>query len=203
MLSLVTLLTLLLCASSYNLHSHHRLVDSRVHMWPFKSEERSYGPSSFIEVAPSWEDIDALLRSQEDLAEREGYENENRGRGYANHRASIRLFDAPDDFEPEVTLYRDQAAWCPYCEKVWLQLEEKQIPYKVEKAPLRCYGEKSREFLQISPRGMLPVGIIKGQMISESNEIMFALETSFPEHNPLLPTVEADPKLYRQVKPLL
>lgn len=23
-------------------------------------------------------------------------------------------------------------AWCPYCQKVWLQLEEKRIPYKIE-----------------------------------------------------------------------
>jgi hypothetical protein len=33
------------------------------------------------------------------------------GRGGANHKASIRLFDAPDGFEPEVTLYRDTAGW--------------------------------------------------------------------------------------------
>ena len=116
-------------------------------MWPFGTDDKSsYGSTSFIEVAPSWKDLEALLRDQENSTEREEYDNEKLGRGYANHRASIRLFDAPDDFEPEVTLYRDQAAWCPYCEKVWLQLEEKRIPYKVEKAPLRCYGEKTKEF---------------------------------------------------------
>ena len=173
-------------------------------MWPFGTDDKSsYGSTSFIEVAPSWKDLEALLRDQENSTEREEYDNEKLGRGYANHRASIRLFDAPDDFEPEVTLYRDQAAWCPYCEKVWLQLEEKRIPYKVEKAPLRCYGEKTKEFLQVSPRGMLPVGIVKGQTICESNDIMSALESYFPEHNPLLPTKKTNPELYRQVTPLL
>ena len=204
MLALFAILQLLLCCSSFNLHQRASKAISRQFMWPFKSEEQqSYGPSSFVEIAPSWEDLEALLRDKEDPVERKEYDDELLGRGYANHRASIRLFDAPDGFEPEVTLYRDQAAWCPYCEKVWLQLEEKRIPYKVEKAPLRCYGEKTREFLLVSPRGMLPVGIVKGRTISESNDIMSTLESSFPDHNPLLPNQEADLDLYRQVTPLL
>jgi hypothetical protein len=37
-------------------------------------------------------------------------------------------------------LRRDHAAWCPYCERVWLQLEEKRIPYSIEKINMRCYG---------------------------------------------------------------
>jgi hypothetical protein len=45
------------------------------------------------------------------------------GRSATNSMATLRLFDAPDGTEPSVTLYRDKAAWCPYCEKVWLQLE--------------------------------------------------------------------------------
>lgn len=46
-----------------------------------------------------------------------------------------------------VKLYRDHAAWCPYCHKVWLQLEEKQIPYTIEKINMRCYGDKPASFL--------------------------------------------------------
>ena len=33
------------------------------------------------------------------------------GRGGANHKATIRLFDAPEGYEPLVTLYRDTAGW--------------------------------------------------------------------------------------------
>ncbi len=36
----------------------------------------------------------------------------------------------------------DHAAWCPYCQKVWMQLEEKQIPYTLEKINMRCYGAR-------------------------------------------------------------
>jgi hypothetical protein len=42
---------------------------------------------------------------------------------------------------------RDHAAWCPYCQKVWLQLEEKQLPYTIEKINMRCYGDKPRDFI--------------------------------------------------------
>lgn len=39
------------------------------------------------------------------------------------------------------------AGWCPYCQKVWLQLEEKRIPYVIEKINMRCYGDKPASFL--------------------------------------------------------
>ena len=34
----------------------------------------------------------------------------------------------------------------PGSQKVWLQLEEKQIPYTIEKINMRCYGDKPREY---------------------------------------------------------
>ena len=47
------------------------------------------------------------------------------------HRASLkRVFD--DQKPTRVTFYRDSAAWCPYCQKLWMLLEEKQINYDVD-----------------------------------------------------------------------
>lgn len=136
------------------------------------------------------DDIDLRLRAKESAAEREIYELMEQGYGPPNHRADIRLFDKPEGYEPEVTLYRDQAAWCPYCEKVWLQLEEKRIPYVIKKVPLRCYGDKPAWFRGVNPSGGLPVATIKGKTLAESNDIMFSLESAYPSHNPLIPTEE-------------
>ena len=134
--------------------------------------------------------LDAKLRTLERQEERENFELQKRGRGTSNHRADIRLFDAPEGFDPEVTLYRDTAGWCPYCEKVWVQLEEKRIPYKVIKVPMRCYGDKPASFMRINPSGGIPVATIKGRTLTESNDIMFALEREFPANNPLIPPEE-------------
>lgn len=57
-----------------------------------------------------------------------------------------RTFGQPES-AVRLKLYRDHAAWCPYCQKVWLQLEEKRIPYVIEKINMRCYGDKPASFM--------------------------------------------------------
>ncbi len=86
------------------------------------------------DTAPSWDELKSMLEASQTEDERRFRSDLAAGRGNANAMASIRLFDAPDGTEPRVVLYRDYAAWCPYCQKVWIMLEEKKIPYKVEKA---------------------------------------------------------------------
>eukprot|EP00546_Thalassionema_frauenfeldii_P003264 CAMPEP_0178931622 /NCGR_PEP_ID=MMETSP0786-20121207/22026_1 /TAXON_ID=186022 /ORGANISM="Thalassionema frauenfeldii, Strain CCMP 1798" /LENGTH=514 /DNA_ID=CAMNT_0020608547 /DNA_START=162 /DNA_END=1703 /DNA_ORIENTATION=+ len=104
----------------------------------------------------------------------------------------IRLFDSsqtPDDIR--VTFYRDSASWCPYCQKVWFALEEKQIPYRVEKINMSCYGDKPRDFLtRIQPNGQIPVAVIDGRLYGQSNDILAALEQEFPNHTSLQPSAE-------------
>ncbi|MEB3291040.1 MAG: glutathione S-transferase family protein [Leptolyngbya sp.] len=98
--------------------------------------------------------------------------------GPTNAQARLRLFGQPES-AVRVTLYRDNHAWCPYCQKVWLWLEEKQIPYRIEKVTMFCYGEKEAWYKRKVPSGMLPALELDGKLITESDEILLALERTF------------------------
>jgi len=102
--------------------------------------------------------------------------------GPPSAQAAMRLF-GKDESQVRVTLFRDNHAWCPYCHKVWMQLEEKHVPYKVEKVAMNCYGAKSRSFLKKTPRGLLPAIEIDGRFTTESSTIMQLIESTFPEQS--------------------
>lgn len=83
-----------------------------------------------------------------------------------------------------ITFYRDSAAWCPYCCKVWCALEETQIPYKVVKVAMNCYAGSSKpaEFLRIQPSGSLPCAVIhregkQDEVIAQSDDILTAIDS--------------------------
>ncbi len=115
----------------------------------------------------SWSELAALTDFTVDLVN-----------GPTNAQARLRLFGMPES-EVRVTLYRDNHAWCPYCQKVWLWLEEKQIPYRIEKVTMFCYGEKEAWYKKRVPSGMLPALDLDGRMITESDDILMALENAF------------------------
>ena len=86
----------------------------------------------------------------------------------------------------KVTLFRDNHAWCPYCQKVWLFMEEKHLNYHVEKITMRCYGEKERWYTrEISSRGLLPALLIEDEaagrreVVTESDVLLERLEALF------------------------
>ena len=98
--------------------------------------------------------------------------------GPTNAQANLRLFGLSEP-DIRVTLFRDHHAWCPYCQKIWLWLEEKQIPYRIQKVTMFCYGEKERWYKRKVPSGMLPAVELDGQLITESDDILIALERVF------------------------
>ncbi len=98
--------------------------------------------------------------------------------GATNAQSRLRLFGQPES-AVRVTLYRDNHAWCPYCQKIWLWLEEKQIPYRIEKVTMFCYGEKESWYKRKVPSGMLPALELDGRIVTESDDILLALEKAF------------------------
>ena len=98
--------------------------------------------------------------------------------GKNNSYANLRLFGHYKN-EAIVTLYRDRHSWCPYCQKVWLWLEFKKIPYKVKKINMFCYGQKEKWYLDKVRSGKLPAIEFKDKIITESDNIITFLENEF------------------------
>ena len=74
----------------------------------------------------SWSKIRETLESQQTPEERAFRKNLEKGYGGASPMHKVRLFDESNKEEDiQVKFYRDSASWCPYCQKVWLWLEEK------------------------------------------------------------------------------
>lgn len=120
----------------------------------------------------SWHELERLAASPADLVN-----------GPTSAQARLRLFGQPEQ-SVRVTLFRDHHAWCPYCQKVWLWLEEKRIPYRIRKVTMFCYGEKEPWFRQLVPSGMLPALELDGRLITESDRILEALEAAFGSLGP-------------------
>lgn len=76
-----------------------------------------------------------------------------------------------------VLLYRDTNAWCPFCERVWLALEEKGIEYDTMFIDLR---DKPDWFKQMVPTALVPAAQIDGELVWESLDILLKLEEAFP-----------------------
>ncbi|KAH7300092.1 hypothetical protein KP509_24G044800 [Ceratopteris richardii] len=65
----------------------------------------------------------------------------------------------------------------PFCHRVLLTLEEKNIPYKLTLVDL---SNKPEWFLKINPEGKVPVMKYEGKWIPESDVITEILEEKFP-----------------------
>mmetsp|Transcript_8152 Transcript_8152/g.10220 ORF Transcript_8152/g.10220 Transcript_8152/m.10220 type:complete len:493 (+) Transcript_8152:118-1596(+) len=108
--------------------------------------------------------------------------------------------------QPLVTLYRDTNGWCPFCERVWIALRVKNIPYQETLVNLQ---NKPDWFLNAVPSGLVPAVMIHTDLLTdtsssskdgeekekttpertlvwESVDIMRKLDEMFPNHGPKL-----------------
>jgi glutathione S-transferase len=84
--------------------------------------------------------------------------------------------------EPPLKLY---SGWfCPFVQRVWAVLEEKNIPYQyIEVNPY----DKPPSLLALNPRGLVPtLEVAEGKAPYESNVICEFLEEAYPGHGPAL-----------------
>ncbi|AVH61900.1 MULTISPECIES: glutathione S-transferase family protein [unclassified Nostoc] len=86
------------------------------------------------------------------------------------------LHKLPPNTEPPVLLYRDTNSWCPFCERVWFALEEKEIPFATEFIDLT---NKPKWYTDLVPTTLVPAAKIEGKLVYESKEILLALEEQF------------------------
>ena len=94
----------------------------------------------------------------------------------SNVAISSYINDNNQSEKPAVLLYRDTNAWCPFCERVWLALEEKKIPFEVELIDLR---NKPKWYTDLVPTGLVPAMKIEGELVYESKSILLSLEERF------------------------
>jgi len=90
----------------------------------------------------------------------------------------------PPETPPPVLLYRDTNSWCPFCERVWFALEEKEIPFATEFIDLH---NKPQWYTALVPSAQVPAAKIEDELVYESKTILLALEGRFSDF-PLLPT---------------
>mmetsp|Transcript_22235 Transcript_22235/g.46449 ORF Transcript_22235/g.46449 Transcript_22235/m.46449 type:complete len:488 (-) Transcript_22235:20-1483(-) len=93
---------------------------------------------------------------------------------------SLRLPDGYTEKDAMITLFRDKAGWCPYCQKVWLHLEMKGVPFKMSTVPMRSYGDKPESFTSRVPSGLLPAFDVGGRTFTESSTLMEIVEQLYP-----------------------
>jgi glutathione S-transferase len=74
----------------------------------------------------------------------------------------------------------------PFAWKIWLALEHKQLPYDLKVIQFDRGDHKLPEFLQLNPRGKVPVLVDGDHVLWESSAILEYLEEKYPER-PLLP----------------
>uniref|UniRef100_A0A7S3XUT5 GST N-terminal domain-containing protein n=1 Tax=Heterosigma akashiwo TaxID=2829 RepID=A0A7S3XUT5_HETAK len=96
------------------------------------------------------------------------------------------LLPGTENPQPEVILYRDTNGWCPFCERVWVQLTEKGIPFQEELINLYNKPEWYKEMVPTAQTPAIKY-VSTGEVLWESMDIMMDLEQKYGDRRPMLP----------------
>lgn len=131
-----------------------------------------------------------------DIAQQNTFARRVRRAGQSPSTAPIpsSLHKLPPDTTPPVLLYRDTNSWCPFCERVWFALEEKEIPFATEFIDLT---NKPKWYTDLVPTTLVPAAKIEGELVYESKDILLALEERFG--STLLPDDPGEKAVARQL----
>mmetsp|Transcript_25437 Transcript_25437/g.33215 ORF Transcript_25437/g.33215 Transcript_25437/m.33215 type:complete len:471 (-) Transcript_25437:141-1553(-) len=91
-----------------------------------------------------------------------------------------------EKLQSNLILYRDTNGWCPFCERVWLYLLEKNIPFEEKLINLR---DKPEWYKEMVPTNLVPAIKYKdsGKVVWESIDIIKDVEENHMD-KPLLPS---------------
>ncbi|EKX51127.1 hypothetical protein GUITHDRAFT_161619 [Guillardia theta CCMP2712] len=82
----------------------------------------------------------------------------------------LRVRGASQATMSDVTLYTNKM--CPFAQKAWIALEEKKVKYDLVEISLYGSGGKPRWFLDMNPKGQVPVLKHGDKVVVESDEIL-------------------------------
>lgn len=85
--------------------------------------------------------------------------------------------------------HSDTNGWCPFCERVWVAIRAKGLPYQETLVPLQ--GPKPDWYKQMVPTGLVPAVLFHGdegegsktsrELVWESDAILEALDEKYPD----------------------
>eukprot|EP00884_Botryococcus_braunii_P008653 jgi/Botrbrau1/1778/Bobra.0217s0033.1 len=141
--------------------------------------------ASAVPSVLTWDEL--LKRNQTNL---DGYTLLGKNQPSTAATPTLKTAETSTTSKP-VLLYRDTNAWCPFCERVWLALEEKKIPFDTVLINLR---DKPDWYVKKVPTKLVPAAFINGELVYESLDILKKLEEAFPEPalQPAEPALKAE-----------
>uniref|UniRef100_A0A7S0DZ82 GST N-terminal domain-containing protein n=1 Tax=Hanusia phi TaxID=3032 RepID=A0A7S0DZ82_9CRYP len=90
----------------------------------------------------------------------------------------------------DVTLYTNKM--CPFAQKAWIALEEKKVKYELVEINLYGSGGKPGWFLDMNPKGQVPVLKHGDKVVVESDEILKYIDRNMGSAGDLTRGCEAE-----------